>query len=237
MNITKELLHYSKISSLSIPTKDGDLLCYLKKQIGNNWIISLASDDKILYDDNIFVQINFNDGYVIKINTILVRQEKEICVLKLPEKKLDKRFSEIFNNFSSMEYNDEKYGRRKEKRIKIAKMHFKEFGLSSIEQKISFGKQVFPCVIIDVSIHGICLIAPYSPLYAKEFENFLISMNFVKENSFVTLKVHKVHSRLLKTQNGSYIKLSCQILEPIHFLWREKVISMIKNIEKEADFE
>lgn len=237
MNITKELLLYSKISSLSIPTKDGDLLCYLKKQIENNWIISLASDDKILYDDNVFIQINFSDGYVIKINTILVRQEKEICVLKLPEKKLDKRFSEIFSNFSSLEYNDKKYGRRKEKRIKIAKTYFKEFGLSSLEQKISFGNQVFPCVIIDVSIHGICLITPYSPLYAKEFENFLVSMNFVKENSFVTLKVHKVHSCLLKTQNGRYVKLSCQILEPIHFLWREKVISMIKNIEMEANFE
>lgn len=106
-----------------------------------------------------------------------------------------------------------------------------------MEQKMSFSNQFFPCVIIDVSIHGICLIAPYSPFYAKELENFLVSMNFVKENCFVTLKVHKVHSRLIKTQTGSYVKLSCQILEPIHFLWREKVISMIKNIEKEVDFE
>ena len=148
----------------------------------------------------------------------------------IPEKEnIDSRLA-LFLSISKTEAKYESFGRRKEARVKIGKEKFDDFGLGSLKQTVflSGAKFLQPCVVLDASVHGICIITQETPAIKNE-ENISIKLSFQNPEQTVILSAHKVYSRLSKTRTKSFLTLSCQLLEPIHFAWKERVISMIEK--------
>lgn len=135
---------------------------------------------------------------------------------------------------SALEELDEKYtkyGRRKEERVEIGKRNSAKFGLSYPEQTVFINgiKAQQPCAVVDASIHGICIITPCADQRIKDCGNFNVMLNFTNPEQTVVLKCHKVHSQLKKTESKTYARISCQLLEPVHFAWKERVIRMLES--------
>ncbi len=229
MNITKELLNYLGIISISIKTTESDILCFLRKQTEQKWIIHTETELALKEDEIITIQINFRDSASAIFKSSIVKKDKEVLTILLPKENTDKKLQNTINEISLLEKNENKFGRRKEERIKLQKSDCKNFMIKSLEQELLLEKQIFPCAIIDVSIHGICIITQYSPFYTKQLENFRVKISFTDCTSSVVIQCHKVHARLTKTSNKNYITLSCQILEPIHFEWKKHVTTLLER--------
>ena len=129
-----------------------------------------------------------------------------------------------------MERKYESFGRRKEERVKIGKEKAKSFGLASVEQTVFFpaSRTEQPCVVLDASVHGVCVITPKTPSTGKE-ENFCVKISFEKPAQTIVLRAHKVYSKITKTERASFATLSCQLLEPVHVVWKERVIALISS--------
>ena len=80
----------------------------------------------------------------------------------------------------------------------LTKNNYKNFGLSSAEQKIfsKTAKIIQPCALLDVSVHGICIITPFENPAFKNIENFHLQLSFSNPEQTVILQCHKVHTRL-----------------------------------------
>lgn len=135
----------------------------------------------------------------------------------------------LLERLSVLDGQDEKYGRRKEPRVRIGREKSAAFGLSSVEQKIfsKTAKIIQPCAILDASLRGICVITPFENPAFKSLENFSIYLSFTNPEQTVILQAHKVHSKLSNVQNKVFSAISCQLLEPIHYVWKERVIKML----------
>ncbi|MBR1640613.1 MAG: hypothetical protein IJ688_14660 [Treponema sp.] len=142
--------------------------------------------------------------------------------------------NKLIELLSLLNEREEKYGRRKEPRIKISKENFLQLGLSSIEQKIfsKTAKLIQPCAIVDVSVHGVCLITGFENPAFKNIENFHLQLLFTNPEQTAILQCHKVHSKLNRTENRVFATFSCQLLEPIHYVWKERILKMIENEDK-----
>ena len=230
MKITKELLEHLKVKSISIKNDEKNTLCFLERVEKGKWTLSLP--EKIdCKDENIALQVNFHEeeGSVLfaKISDV----GEDWCEV-LPENQSDDtRLKAFLMMLSGMEERYESFGRRKEERIRIGKEKSLEFGLTRLEQSIFAQgvKMIQPCVILDASVHGICVITTETSAIRNE-ENFCIKLDFSNPSQSVILKAHKVYSRLTKTNEKTFATLSCQLLEPIHFAWKERVISMIEKM-------
>lgn len=235
MNITKDLLNYFGIISVSIKIQDSDIICFLTKQIENTWIIDTKYDE-IAKNQNIEIKINFKDSNPEIIKTVVIEKEKNLISVRLPQNftNQQKKVEMVFLRINELEQKDKKFGRRKEERIKITKANCSNFMIKSIEQELILKNQILPCAIIDVSIHGICIITQYSPFFSKELDNFKVRLSFTDYTSPVIIQCHKVHARLAKTKSKDYITLSCQVLEPIHFEWKNHVISILEQLENKV---
>ena len=86
-----------------------------------------------------------------------------------------------------------------------------------------------PCAVVDASIHGICIITPCTDQRMKDCDSFNVMLNFVNPEQAIVLKCHKVHAQLKKTESKIYARISCQLLEPIHFVWKERVIKLLES--------
>ena len=86
-----------------------------------------------------------------------------------------------------------------------------------------------PCAVVDASLHGICIITPCSDHRMKDCDSFNVMLNFVSPEQTIVLKCHKVHAQLKKTESKIYARISCQLLEPIHFAWKERVITLLES--------
>lgn len=230
MKITKDLLQHLKIISILIKVKDTDKICILEKQIGQTWIIKTADNSIFQKETFVKIQINFNDFTQSYFDAKVLTSEKDFTILQLPKSFNDKKLCNTILEIENLEKKDQKFGRRKEERLKISKDKCFDFFLKSIEQEIIIGKKILPCAIIDVSLHGLCIIAPFSQFYAKDFENFKIKIDFSDCTTQTILNVHKVSARLSKTENNNFAFISCQILEPVHFEWKKHVITLLENL-------
>ena len=154
-----------------------------------------------------------------------------IATVKNGHQKHNKTIMRLLELLSRLDLQDEKYGRRKEPRIKLGKEKSLLFGLSSAEQKLfsKSAKIIQPCALIDASIHGICVITPYENPAFKNIENFNIHLSFINPEQTVILQAHKVSSKINDTQNKVFSTISCQLLEPINYIWKERIIKMIET--------
>lgn len=235
MKITKELLEHLNVVSISLQNKDKNILCFLERIENNFWTFQITEKPDSL-DKKVIFSVHFvNDDIIYDLRAILLDSGENWLKVELTQENiLDTKLVTLLQELSKMENRFEQFGRRKEERIKIGKYNAAEFGLTKLEQNIFLHgiKVIQPCVILDVSVHGICIITPETPAI-RNLENNILCIKILFENptQTVILKAHSVYSKLNKTENKNYLTLCCQLLEPIHFAWKERVISMVSKID------
>lgn len=230
MKITKELLEHFNIVSISLKNNDKNILCFLERIEKNLLTFNVSEELQIKKKRKITFQFTFSDNNTFSCNTCIIENGIDWITVKIENE--NNKLQEIINEISNMESKYENFGRRKEERIKIGKDKVKEFGLSGLEQHLFLQgiKAIQPCVVLDASVHGICIITPETPALKKE-DIFCIKLHFENPVQTVILKAHCVYSKLNKTDSKTFNTLCCQLLEPIHFAWKERVIEMInKNV-------
>ena len=227
MKITKELLEHLNVITISLNNKNNDILCFLDRIEKNVWTF-LISEKQTFEQNDLAFKIVFNQENKPCKFKAEISEFGENWITVIPYKSNNSRFIIFQKVLSDMEEKYELYGRRKEERIKIGKAQFKTFGLASIQQQVFVHgiKFIQPCVVLDASLHGICIITTSTPLIQNE-ETFFIKLMFEQPIYTVILKAHKVYSRLNKTDSKTFITLSCQLLEPIHFEWKNRIIKML----------
>ena len=249
MTVSKELIQDLNIVSMNLSFFDFEDY----KKTGDNANFDLIPCILTKYDDGKFV-FSFLQNSKIDITNVALQaviKESEGCfiqetsLLKILEAGTDYVIANIPSPSQTIEKllelllvlskREEKYGRRKEPRIKIGKENFRKFGLSSAEQKVfsKSAKVIQPCAILDISVHGICLITPFENTSFKNLDNFHIHLSFINPEQTVILQCHKVHSKLNDTGNRVLATLSCQLLEPIHYVWKERVLKLLENEDME----
>lgn len=230
MKITKELLEHLKVKSITIKDEHADLLCFLERVEKGIWTFSLPQKIAFQKEEQICFQVNFHEEEGSILEAKILDFGEDWCEVRPKTESNDNRLDAFLTMLSDMELKYESFGRRKENRVKIGKEKSKAFGLSRLEQTLFLPgiKLAQPCVILDASVHGICMITMQTPAIKNE-ESFCIKLDFSEPNESIILKAHKVYTRLNKTEEKTFVTLSCQLLEPIHFAWKERVIKMIEK--------
>lgn len=235
MKITKELLEHLKVKSISLKDGGKNTFCFLERVEKGTLTFSLPQ--RISFDgEKTEFEVTFGGVHAFDRDescpfTATVKESGEDFVsVEIDEPNDFSRVDAFLKIISRMEEKYETFGRRKEERVKIGKERRSEFGLQKLEQSIFVQgvKTVQPCVVLDASVHGICVITTATPQIRNE-ENFCIKLSFENPEQTVILKAHKVYSRLTKTESKTFVSFSCQLLEPIHFAWKERVIDMINR--------
>ena len=236
MTVTKEILQDLKIISMNL-INESDVLfpCIITKYDKGKLVFSLHNN--VITDNRISLQVVVQEdegNFINEVQALYIIEKDSnyiIATIKTEEQKHNKTIMNLLELLSRLDLQDEKYGRRKEPRIKLGKEKSLLFGLSSAEQKLfsKSAKIIQPCAIIDASIHGICIITPYENPAFKNIENFNIHLSFINPEQTVILQAHKVSSKINDTQNKVFSTISCQLLEPINYIWKERVIKMIET--------
>ena len=245
MNISRDLLEEFNIISMSLKTCNKSISCFpvkaefnklhLAKTLQFKYLQQFSDDtetsDFFTQDHHLSVTIKKTDSENFLISDAkieLIESGLDYFICKVTA--CDDFFQSFLNKISYLEYQDAKYGRRKEPRFAIGKDKAVTFGLASIEQKLfsKTEKLIQSCVILDVSLHGICIITPFEDTRFKSVDNFFIQISFTNPEQSIILQAHKVHLKLNPTQNKVYATLSCQLLEPISYIWKERVIKMLE---------
>lgn len=246
MTVSKELIQDLNIISMTLQFFKKELAFASDLKLVKQISCVLNRYEKGFLQFNLLENINEIEFDKIKINICVQESDvvfnSETAILKLEEKGLSwlsakliskpsKTIKRLLDNLAILEKQEEKFGRRKEPRIKITKENFMQLGLNSIEQKVfsKSAKTIQPCALIDVSVHGLCIITPFENSTFKNLENFNIQISFLHPEQTVILQCHKVHSKLNNTENRIFATLSCQLLEPIHYVWKERVLKMLEN--------
>lgn len=232
MTITKELLLSLKLISIDITLPAQEIPVFLNKQNGELWSINLSGQLELDKQSTVILKFNF-ENYTSSCTFVIIEKGVDFLTVKKPNIINDPYISSMINALNAIETNDEKYGRRKEQRIPIGKINAGKFGLHKPEQQIIIEakKYVNTCAIVDVSIHGIQIVTPYVSSIIQNINNFNIMITFDSPYQQLLLDVHKVYIRLNKINDNVYACISCQILEPINYLWKDRIIKLIENFD------
>ena len=146
MNITKDLITDLGIISMSIAENDNNIICYLVKVEKDLFLFKFSGKIDFSNKEEKQLTITTKDNHssflsVSKTAIVIIEYGLDYFLCKINSSvEIIKR---ILERLSHLEYQDEKYGRRKEPRITIGKTNTKLFGLSSLEQKL-FTKNEVP---------------------------------------------------------------------------------------------
>ena len=228
MKMSKDLLEHLKITSLLININDKDYLVYFQKYEKNRWTLFLPNEIN-LEENDLVLQINFHNETQFVFSAEIIEKGSDYCIIQVPDNIDDYEFQKMIKTLYELEYKDDKFGRRKEIRLKIGKENYKDFGLSGLQQSVFLrgNTQAQPCVVVDASIHGICLITPY--ISGEHYENFYVKLNFSSPDQNILLQLHKVNIKINTVGNENYATISCQLLEPINFAWKDRIYNMIEK--------
>lgn len=235
MKVTKDILQEFNIVSMSILHQNSTINCVLFKTIKNKIELLIYENLMFEIDSNIILNLNitYKENAIFKIANVLIEViEYKDNILSASIIHTDDTFIQNFiKKLNYLDFQDNKYGRRKEIRLSIGKKNWKDFGLTDIEQKIFSTKDKIyqSCVIIDASFHGISFITTYNNTKFKMIDNFNLNINFSNPNQSIILQAHKVNTRINKTSNLTFATISCQLLEPINHIWKERIINLIEN--------
>lgn len=237
MNITKELLESLDVVSMSLSNGNEDFLCFLRKIDGNKMEFSILNPERFSAAGKMEFRTTFKKHDAVKVSASeleILDSGEDWCVGTVT-RFFDDEINLFLTRLFEMECRNEKYGRRKEVRISIGKANYAAFGLSSPEQTLFVKGMRFsqPCAVLDASIHGIQVITPIrSNGGFRALEDFAIKLSFVNPDETAMLKAHKVHSRLDRAGEKFFATYYCQLLEPIHHVWKERVIKMLEASER-----
>lgn len=232
MNITKEFLDGLNLVSLFFTQEQNDINCVLKRSEKGVLFFNFTGDFKFAEGERLPLSATFQKEAALTVS----RAEFKILESGLDwilgtVEKCENDLREVLERISFLERQDEKYGRRKERRVKIGKENFLAFGLSSPEQKLfsKAAKIIQPCAIVDASIHGVCVVTPFENPLFKNIDNFNVHLSFVNPEQTVLLQAHTVLLRIDNANGKTFATISCQLLEPIHYVWKERVINLLEK--------
>lgn len=231
MNVTKEILEWLKVSSIAIRKGGADIMSFLSRFTSEIWTLTTLQKHEFSQGEQISIQINFTNGESEEFLAEFIESGENFCDIRISGSEKKEKTAAFISALENLDEKYTKYGRRKEERIEIGKRNSARFGLSSPEQTVFINgiKMQQPCAVVDASIHGICIITPCSDHRMKDCDNFNVMLNFVSPEQTIVLKCHKVHAQLKKTESKIYARISCQLLEPIHFAWKERVIKLLES--------
>lgn len=228
MTLNKELCNKLQLINSDLILNDKEILCYLEKQNKEKWTFHTSTELELDKDQKtIIVKMNYV-SYITKFSGTILEAGNDYIVLRKPQDSQDPYIKDTIEALDKIEKNDEKYGQRKEQRIKIGIKKSKDFGLKSPEQVFVLERERYsgPCAIVDASIHGIQILTPYSSIL-KNINNFNMLLSFENPNQHIILDLHKVNIKLTKSNDKTYANISCQIMEPISYIWKERIIKML----------
>ncbi len=228
MTITKELLCQLHFISMDLILGNQDYLVSLFRQNNDEWELKLSNKLELKNIQTVTLKLIFDD-YQTECSVLIKETGEDFIIVNKPERNDDMILQQFIQQLNKIEYNNEKYGRRKEERIRIGLEKYKDFNLSKPEQTIIIeeNRYINQCAIVDVSLHGIQIVTPYMKPIEKT-NNFFISVSFINPSETIIINLHKVYTRLTKINNRIYANLSCQILEPVNYIWKERVINIIQ---------
>lgn len=236
MHISREFLDSLGIVSVQISASGKDALCVLRSYKSELLELSFQQDAPVRAGGKLSLRILSNTGgqqNISETECMVGEAGNGWCSVSLPEN-ASGIFAALSSRLSEMECLDEKYGRRKEMRCGIGKKMFREFGLSSPQQKLFMRDPLFvqPCAILDVSLHGVKIITKFENRRMTQAEIFSLRVVFENPGEAVVLNCHKVHARVVLSRSGTpFAQLSCQLLEPVHYIWKERCIKLLQRME------
>lgn len=228
MTVTKELNNRIKLINSDILVEQKEKLCYLSKQNLDLWTFTLCEPVEIPDSQKtVIIKMNY-EGYTTTFTGIIRKKGEDFIIVEKPDSVKDPFLEETISVLNQIEINDEKYGQRKEKRVKVGIKNSKKFGLKKPEQTFVIEKERFsgPCAIVDASIHGLQIVTPYGSIL-KNLNNFNVLISFQEPNQHIIMDLHKVNIKLTKVNEKTFANISCQILEPINYIWKDRVIKMM----------
>ncbi len=235
MNISKEYCNSIGIASLSFNNGSKSTLCSLQQVEQQKWTFFTGIPAGFNINDTINLHINFKDNPEdnTDVPVKVIETGYNYCCVKVNDKYESESFNSILKTLNELELIFTHFSRRKEKRIKINSTNYKNLGLEKMEQYIFFEgiKLIQPCVLVDVSIHGVQLLTLYSEELLKHTALFKLKLEFENPKETIILLLHQVQSRVTNTGEKKFLNISCQILEPIHLQWKSRVIKMLQQEE------
>lgn len=230
MTINKELCNKLQLINSDLLINDREILCYLEKQNKEKWTFHTSTDLDLDKDQkSIIVKMNYVN-YITQFTGTILEAGNDYIVICKPTDSQDPYLKDTIEALDLIEKNDEKYGQRKERRIKIGIKKSKDFGLKSPEQVFVLERERYsgPCAIVDASIHGVQILVPYSSIL-RNINNFNMLISFENPNQHIILDLHKVNIKLTKNNDKTYANISCQIMEPISYIWKERLIKLLNE--------
>lgn len=230
MTITKELSNKLNLINSDLLLNDKEILCYLEKQNAENWTFHISTELELNKDQKtLIIKMNYVN-YTTNFTAKIIETGKDYIVVQKPTNPKDPFLKDTLDTLEKIEKNDEKYGQRKEPRIKIGIKYSQDFGLKSPEQIFVLERERYsgPCAIVDASIHGVQILTPYSAIL-RNINNFNMLISFSNPNQHIILDLHKVNIKLTKNNEKTYANISCQIMEPISYIWKERIINLLNK--------
>ncbi|MCR4714280.1 MAG: hypothetical protein K5751_07865 [Treponemataceae bacterium] len=133
----------------------------------------------------------------------------------------------IVSRLSQYERNEE-FERRHELRVKIGIEGASDFGLAGPEQYVLTEPGELPCVIVDASVHGVQLLMESCRALASS-PILKLKVSFSCPSDEIIMSLNKVYAHGKEAGGKVWSYVSCQILEPVHFVWRERVLAMLRT--------
>lgn len=232
MNITKEFLDGLNLVSLFFTQGKNDINCVLKRSEKGVLFFNFTGDFKFAEGERLPLSATFQKEAALTVSRADFKIiESGLDWILGTAENCENDLREVLERISFLEERYEKYGRRKERRVKIGKENSLAFGLSSPEQKLfsKAAKIIQPCAIVDASIHGVCIVTPFENPLFKNIDNFNLHISFVNPEQAVLLQAHKVLLRLDNANGRTFATISCQLLEPIHYVWKERVVNLLEK--------
>lgn len=219
------------MSSIAIRKDGADIMSFLARFTSGRWTLTTLQKQDFLQNEQVSVQINFTDGEPEEFSAAVIESGEDFCDIEISGSEKKEKTAAFISALEELDAKYTKYGRRKEERVEIGKRNAAKFGLSSPEQTVFINgiKAQQPCAVVDASIHGVCIITPCADQRINDCGSFNVMLNFTNPEQTVVLKCHKVHSQLKKTDSKTYARISCQLLEPVHFAWKERVIKLLES--------
>lgn len=150
----------------------------------------------------------------------------------IPKATADRRVQSFIDMLDVHDKRDMQYEKRKESRIIVGKSNSSAFGLVSPQQTL-FVHDIYahqPCAIVDASIHGICIITLHTNNIEDERAMLHIKLHFKLPEQHIILRCQRVHTRRIEPGKNTYAMISCRIVEPIHFIWKERVMHFMEKM-------
>ena len=227
VTVTKEMLDELGVKSFIICASGKDIMCRPVRIKNRRWYIGItAAKGGLPGTGEAVIRINRNNRISEGKITVLEPYGDDTVLAVEPHSDSDD-FREVIERLSRYESNDN-FERRKETRIKVGIKNATLFGLASPVQRAVFGRDERECVIFDASVHGIQLIMENSRIISGT-NIFKAKVSFQEPEQGIVLALNRVYSKVKETPERNYIYISAQILEPVHYVWKDRVIACLAD--------